>query len=448
MSEPTEVILSRKDRIVKRIARYAVWWLYRSVEVYQAADAPAAGPVVGVSNHFGGFSDALLLLHVSERVPRILARDMIWRNPVGRAVMNWIGAIPVHKPEDHAGHASNDQMFASAYRALDDGELVLIFPEGITVDDPSIAAIKTGAARIALGARATGIEGIRIMPAGIHYEDKAALRSRVFVNIGTPMDLDEHVATEFGDVGTAPAGNRELVRQLTDNIEDRLRWVAPDFVDWDEAHRLTHAAEITVRASQDDPQQRVSAADRDRLAAELARTNESDKKVILESVAKFDHRLDAIGLTDAQAYERMTAGHFLSYVIRSVLIGLVLLPFALVGISLNIVPLLIIGGLNLLRMSPAMKATVKPLAAILLFPIVWALAAWQVVFETSGPLATIVSVILIPVYLIAALLLSERIVLLWRAFRDWKGSRQLAAVQDEIVAGRQDVIGRVKAAAA
>ena len=75
----------------------------------------------------------------------------------------------------------------------------------------------------------------------------------------------------------------------------------------------------------------------------------------------------------------------------------------------------------------------------------WALAAWQVVFETSGPLATIVAVILIPVYLIAAVLLSERVVLLWRAFRDWKGSRQLAAVQDEIVAGRQGVIDRVEA---
>lgn len=446
MTEQAPVTLSRTDRIVKRIARYSVWWLYRSVDVYRAENTPTTGPVLAVSNHFGGFSDALLLVHVLHRVPRILARDKIWQMPLVRTVMNWIGAIPVHKPEDHARFSSNDQMFGSAYRALDAGEQLLIFPEGITVDDPSIASIKTGAARIALGAAAKGTGRIQIVPAGIHYEDKAALRRRVFVNVGTPLDIDSYLATEYGDVGATAAEDRRLVRALTDDIEDRLRRVAPDFADWGEARHLTHAAAIAVRASQDDPHREVHASDRDRLAGDLARANNPDKEAVIEAVTEFDQRLDAIGLTDAQAYERLSAGRFLRYAIRIVLIGLVLLPFALIGISLNIVPLLAIGALSLLRVSPAVKATLKPLAAMFLFPIAWALAAWRIVYETSGPLLTLVSVIFIPVYLLAAVLLSERIVLLWRTFRDWRSSRRLAAVQEEIVAGRESVIDLVKAA--
>ena len=50
---------------------------------------------------------------------------------------------------------------------------VIILPEGVTRDDPSIASIKTGAARLALGARAHETAGIQITAVGIRYEDKA-----------------------------------------------------------------------------------------------------------------------------------------------------------------------------------------------------------------------------------------------------------------------------------
>jgi len=325
---------------------------------------------------------------------------------------------------------------------------VLIFPEGITVDDPSIAKIKTGAARIALGARNTGTEGIRVIPAGIHYEDKAALRSRVFIHIGEGFDLDTAVSERIPEGGDATPENRELVRDLTDTIEDRLRRVAPDFADWEEARYLTQAAEITVRAGQDDPQDVVPASDRDRLAGALGRSEGDAKADVMEAVSAYDANLDAIGLTDAQAYERMTAGGFLMYLLRNLLIGLLLLPFALIGVALNIIPLLILGGIDLLRVSPAVKATLKPAASIVLFPLTWAIAAWQVVFDNLGPVATVVSILLIPLYLVAAILLSERVVLLWRAFRDWRGSTKLEAVQDEIIAGRERVVAAVEGAVA
>ena len=73
--------------------------------------------------------------------------------------MNWIGAIPVHKPEDHNSPTSNDEMFASCYGALDDAGNILIFPEGVTRNEPSIATVKTGAARIAIGRTGTWRRG-------------------------------------------------------------------------------------------------------------------------------------------------------------------------------------------------------------------------------------------------------------------------------------------------
>jgi 1-acyl-sn-glycerol-3-phosphate acyltransferase len=164
-----------KDRFIKRLVDLAVEALYRSVDMYlPAEEEDTCPPILSVSNHFGGFADPLLLMHAANRRPRIIARDKIWKIPIAGWVMKWLGAIPVHKPEEQNGRTSNDEMFASCYTALEDRKMLLIFPEGITRDDPSIAPIKTGAARIALGARAQGTDGLLIVPVGIHYEDKAA----------------------------------------------------------------------------------------------------------------------------------------------------------------------------------------------------------------------------------------------------------------------------------
>ena len=254
---------TRRERFIRKLAGLLVRGVYRRVDVYRSDDG-VAGPQLSVANHFGGFADPLLLIYAMPRVPRIVARDVIWKYPVVRSIMNWAGAIPVHKPEDR-GPGSNDVMFRSAYEALDDGSHIVIFPEGITRDEPSIGRVKTGAARIVLGARANGTEGIRILPAGIHYEDKASLRSDVSVLIGSSIDLDETIGDHVAPGDDEGPDNRNAVRGLTGAIETEIRRVAPDFADWKEARALTAGAEILLRTLSDDPRQPITTADRDAL---------------------------------------------------------------------------------------------------------------------------------------------------------------------------------------
>ena len=49
--------------------------------------------------------------------------------------------------------------------------------------------MKTGAARIALGAFAEGVEDLVIMPIGLAFEDRVAFRGRAFVEVGMPLVL-------------------------------------------------------------------------------------------------------------------------------------------------------------------------------------------------------------------------------------------------------------------
>ena len=409
--------LSRRERFLKNSAGLAVRLIYRSVEVRQRDGETSAGPQLSVSNHFGGFADALIQAYALDRVPRFIARDVIWRYPVAKQGMELVRAIPTHKPEDK-GPAGNDHMFSSTYEALGEDDLVMIFPEGITVDDPSIARVKTGVARIALGARASGVKGIQIIPSGIHYDDKATLRSKVWVNVGVPLDLDANIGNYVEPGAAEDASNRDAVRALTADIESRLRRSAPDYADWEEERALTAAASIALRSVPNAPID-VDFGDESDVANVLAQRSQDVKGTIVDAVDRYTADLEAVGLNDQQiATTHRSRRTFFWRIIWNLIVGIVLLPFALLGLAINFVPFFLLWLIGRVKMDPAMAATVKPASAILLFSITWAIAGWQG-WTWSGIEGFAAVLLVMPLYLYALFALIERGGLVWRAWRGW-----------------------------
>jgi 1-acyl-sn-glycerol-3-phosphate acyltransferase len=428
---------TRRERFIRKLSGLLVQGIYRRVDVYRADDV-AAGPQLSVSNHFGGFADPLLLIYAMPRVPRIVARDVIWKYPVVRSIMNWAGAIPVHKPEDR-GSGSNDIMFRSAYEALDGGSHVVIFPEGITRDEPSIGRVKTGAARIVLGARAQGTAGIRITPAGIHYEDKASLRSDVSVLIGSSIDLDATINDYVAPGDDEGPDNWNAVRSLTGTIETSIRRVAPDFADWKEARALTSGAEILLRTLSDDPRQPIATADRDALAGHLGKKPSEEKAEVAAAVDRYSDRLASLGLDDARLLSGLTGGRFVWRSIGLLLLALVLLPFALVGAAINWIPFLLVKGVGLLRVAPAVHSTIKPVSAILFFGIAWGLTLWAA-FQEWGARGSLLTLMLLPLYLGAVIVFLETVQTLWGSLQTWRHLRRVRSSEDVIESARQEVL--------
>ncbi|MBT4983443.1 MAG: hypothetical protein HOJ85_07255 [Ilumatobacter sp.] len=441
MSE-TERRGSTKDRFIEKVFAFLTRSLYREVDVYAPVPIPSGSPQLNVANHFGGVSDALLLLGVLPDRPGIVARDVIWNVPVVGRLMNWIGAIPVHKPEDHNSPTSNDEMFASCYGALDNAGNILIFPEGVTRNEPSIATVKTGAARIAIGARAHGVAGIQIVPLGIHYEDKAALRSRVFINVGVPLDLDELVAEQTPAATEVTASNRAAVDALTDDIDVALRRAAPDFKDWSEAGRLATGASIALRGQLDDPASEVPFGLRNRLANTLADLPDKQRAKICASVQDYQSDLDAIGTTDAVLHAHLRTGGFLRTLVWQLIIGICLLPFVAVGIAVNVIPFLLVKAVGRLRVAPSMHSTIKPVVAALAFGITWGIVIWRAI-AAFGWAAGGVAFILLPVYLAAVVLFVERFTLMLRAYRRWRAPGDPQTFSEQIAERRTAVVEAV-----
>ncbi len=419
---------------VRRVAEATARLTYRDIQVV-ASRRSSDGPVLLVSNHFGGVADAVLLVYLSPRVPRIVARDVIWSVPVAGALMRSIRAIPVHKSDDPGpGRSTNDAMFSSCYEALAEGSLVLIFPEGVTQDDPNLAPVKTGAARIALGARAAGTTGITIQPVGIHYEDKAAFRSRVVVAFSEPIALDVVVA-EAASAAPVDADNRAAVDALNDRVAAGMREAAPDYRDWDEAREMQLAASVALRqAAPDQAVKEVDLALREQLAVRLARREGPQREAVAVASRRYRATLDGLRMSDYQLSGSVSTARILGQLALDGLVTLLLLPYALLGLALGIIPYLLTQATRLIPAAPAVRATVMPLVALVVYLLEWIGLAVAVGASWGWGLGALVA-LLTPAFVGATVLVAERLVLLWRTARQWVGSRRASR---PVAAARSD----------
>lgn len=132
-----EAALYLLARIVAIPAASALW----GFRLYGWHRMPEAGAVVLASNH-QSFLDPFFLGGSAPRCMRFLARDTLFRRPVGWLIRG-LGAIPVVR--DSADLAA----MREAVGALKAGEPLLLFPEGTRTRDGRIASFRPGISMLA-----------------------------------------------------------------------------------------------------------------------------------------------------------------------------------------------------------------------------------------------------------------------------------------------------------
>ncbi len=228
----------------------------------------------------------------------------------------------------------------------------------------------------------------------------------MFVNVGSPIDVDAAVAV--GADGKRCRCERSRRRPRDDRADrDGTTPGRPDFEDWSEAHLLTAGSDITLRSLLDDPAADVDFGLRDRLANTLADRPREQRAHICAAVARYRDDLDSVGYSDAELHSRLDAGRFVRSMVWQLLIGAFLLPFALAGAAINLIPFLIVKAVGALRVAPSMLSTIKPVAAFGAFGVTWGIVIWLCVrsFGWEGGAAAFV---LLPVYLAAVIVVVER----------------------------------------
>ncbi len=219
--------------LLKPVVGVALRWYYQQITTTGLERVPADGPIFLAVNHPNAMIDALAVGWTVPRRVQFTAKATLFGNALAAALLSNIGVIPLKRAADEAKRTEgaldpsrNAASFDAVADALADDAAVVIFPEGKSHDDPRMAPLRTGLARMAMQAAERGVRGIRIVPIGLLFERKEAPRSRILLQVGEPLDVDALRSAHIS------------VSTLTELVTARLEAVTLNFDSAEDAERL------------------------------------------------------------------------------------------------------------------------------------------------------------------------------------------------------------------
>jgi 1-acyl-sn-glycerol-3-phosphate acyltransferase len=378
-------------RAVKVVLLFALRVFFRRIEVVGRERVPRAGACLFVLNHPNALVDPAFLLCFAPRRVSFLAKSPLFRMPVVGLFVRALDSIPVYRRQDEAGDtaALNRKTFERAAELLRRGGTIAICPEGASHSEPYLLPLKSGAARIALGAVSVKDEGgrakdegdagrpsldLKIVPAGLYYTAKTTFRSGALLYFGEP------IAVEPAGLGPDGEPPREAVRALSDRLAEAMRSLTLN-ADRHEALQMVARAERIFSAADEDE-------DGDSLERELRRRRRfveayayhrqhSPARVeeLERRVWAYEEELRQAGLEDPRLLSPSTVADYarVRKLLARAVVFLLLLPVALAGAALHYPAYKLAGVLatRFARQYDDVLSTFKIAAALLLFPLTW-----------------------------------------------------------------------------
>ena len=130
------------------LLRFIAWLLVKAVYRLRTsglAHLPHEGAAVLVANHVS-FADAVIIMGASPRPIRFVMDHRIFRTPLLGFIFRHCGAIPIASAKEDP--VMLEAAFAEVGRALENGDLVGVFPEGHLTRDGELQPFRPGISRI------------------------------------------------------------------------------------------------------------------------------------------------------------------------------------------------------------------------------------------------------------------------------------------------------------
>jgi len=396
------------------VLRFALRVFFRRIEVVGAEHVPRRGACLFVLNHPNGLVDPAFLLCFAPRSVSFLAKSPLFQMPVVSFFVRALDSIPVYRRQDEGQDTSrNRETFERSAELLRRGGTIAICPEGASHSEPYLLPLKTGAARIALGAASvkqdggTGRRGhgemgrqreeltgretphpshvspsprlplspssLSIVPAGLYYTAKTTFRSGALLYFGEPIPVS---SVEPDEQGEPP---RERVRELSDRIAGALRSLTLN-ADRHEALAMVARAERIFSSEDDEEEPSLERELRRRRrfveAYAFHRRHSPERLEVLEKrIRQYEEELRQAGIEDPRQLSAATVSEYARArtILPRVALFALLAPAAAAGAGLHY-PAYTLAGLLATKLSREyddVLSTFKIAAAMLLFPLTW-----------------------------------------------------------------------------
>ena len=387
-------------RFVVFIFSIALRLFFRRIETVNAETVPKDTALIFVMNHPNGLIDPALVFVALPRKISFLAKSTLFKMPVISSILKTVEALPLYRRVDEGVDVSKNQMtFEICQKLLRKGGAIALFPEGISHNSPKLMPMKTGAARIALGAVSvdTGDEkplNLRIVPVGLFYTSKTTFRSEALLHFGEsfpvkPIELDER--------GQPP---REAVKDLTDQIEAALKEVTVNAETVHELEIAEKAEDLFSSVYEGINLEQTLAARFDFLKKYISEPlnkrfgeNPSEEKSLKKRIAGYEKKLKLLNLEPENlSLENHSFWYVFRHFILRGLLLLIFLPLSIIGTILHFPAYQICKILAYFYGKHGVDdvvSSVKILAAMLFMPLTWIITAAALYFYWDWKIALI-----------------------------------------------------------
>jgi 1-acyl-sn-glycerol-3-phosphate acyltransferase len=201
---------------------------FRSITVRNSDQIPGKGPLMVLANHPSTFMDPIVIATLIRRKVFFLAKGELFKSGFAKWLLPKFNMIPVYRKQDDPSQMSrNEETFKKCFEHLERGGTILMFPEGVSITERKLKPIKSGAARIVLGAeeRNDFKLNVKVVTIGLNYEDPHRFNRSLFVNIDKPIEAASYqqIFNEdpFKGVAALSETIRERLEKLIIDIDDK-----------------------------------------------------------------------------------------------------------------------------------------------------------------------------------------------------------------------------------
>jgi 1-acyl-sn-glycerol-3-phosphate acyltransferase len=301
---------------------------------------PKDAPILLCSNHPNAFMDALMLGSTVERRTWFLARSDVFRKKALAKFLTFIGIIPIYRLLEGAENLSkNDETFEKCAAMLEEKKAIMVFSEGLCIQERRLRKLKKGTARIAFSSEEKNNFnlGLQIVPVGMNYSATPwKFRSTLHIRFGKPIVVKDY--EELYKTDKARAMNiftRDLEAKMAEQV------IIIDNKENDELVAQLEEMFVPVWAKKDG----ISRYDQKKTHAytqritQLLRENEEHKiKELREKAADYFKEIKSVQTREwvVRKMEEGKAGW--GNVLLRYFIFLLLLPVWLFGVITNYIP--------------------------------------------------------------------------------------------------------------
>lgn len=230
--------------LLKLLFRITFRFFFRKTFRLHADRFPEKGPLIICANHPGAFLDPIVIAASTKRRIYFLAKAAVFKGAFAKWLLPKFNMIPVYRKQDDPTQMhKNDETFSKCYEHLLRGDAILIFPEGVSQLERKLNEIKTGAARIALGAAALSEfkQEVKIQCIGINYDDPNLFRQDVLLSYSEPIVVNDY-QKQYSE------NQKDAVSEVTNEIRSRLM-AEVVHIEHEEADGITRQIENLYRAN-------------------------------------------------------------------------------------------------------------------------------------------------------------------------------------------------------